>query len=129
MLALSAARLMVAIVPFKLWRHRLGGPGSVGASQPAADPEGFAADVESAAIKLPFNTKCLPRAMALSWMLRSRGIGHCLVFAVRPAKLRGAEDQLHAWVEVSGNKILGDLPGSWVETLRLGHDLPKNNVC
>jgi len=27
---------------------------------------------------------------------------------------------LHAWVEVKGGTILGDLPGPWIETLRLG---------
>jgi hypothetical protein len=58
--------------------------------------------------------------MALSWFLRFRKIGHFVVFAVRPPGLRGTDDQLHAWVEIEGEKILGDLPGPWVETLRLG---------
>jgi hypothetical protein len=58
--------------------------------------------------------------MALSWILRRKRIGHCVVIAVRPAELRGTDDQLHAWVEVSGEIILGDLPGPWVETLRMG---------
>jgi hypothetical protein len=34
--------------------------------------------------------------------------------------MRGSEDDLHAWVEVNGNKVIGDLPGEWVETLRIG---------
>jgi len=34
--------------------------------------------------------------------------------------MRGTADDLHAWVEVAGKTILGDLPGPWVETLRLG---------
>jgi len=55
----------------------------------------------------------------LSWMLRGRGIGHAFVFAVRPAGLRDDDDALHAWVEIDRAKILGDLPGPWVETLRL----------
>ena len=58
--------------------------------------------------------------MALSWMLRRRRINHALVFAVRPSHLRDSSDDLHAWVEVDGVKIIGDLPGPWLETLRLG---------
>jgi hypothetical protein len=80
----------------------------------------LAAHVEWAARLLPFSTKCLPRAMALSWMLRSRRIDHFVVFAVRPPKLRESGDALHAWVEIGGERIIGDLPGPWLETLRLG---------
>ena len=58
--------------------------------------------------------------MALSWILRTQGIAHSVVFAVRPEPQRTREDPLHAWVEVSGEPILGELPGPWIETLRLG---------
>lgn len=58
--------------------------------------------------------------MALSWLLRWNGIGHCLIFAVRPASQRKTDDQLHAWVEVDGQTVIGELPGPWVETLQLG---------
>ena len=57
--------------------------------------------------------------MALSWMLRQKRIQHALVFAVRPAPLREAVDGLHAWIEADGAKVIGELPGPWVETLRL----------
>ena len=58
--------------------------------------------------------------MALSWLLRQKRIGHTVVFAVRPADLRNSPDALHAWVEVDGSKVIGDLPGPWLQTLRLG---------
>lgn len=121
MAALCRARLLVAALPFSRWRDRLGGTGrqSISAAL-AADARRYAAHVDWAAKLLPFPTKCLPRAMALSWILRSRGIGHCVVFAVRPAPQRRSDDQLHAWVEVAGEAILGELPGPWIETLRLG---------
>jgi hypothetical protein len=61
----------------------------------------------------------LPRAAALSWILRKRGIAHAVVFAVRPEQLRDSPDPLHAWVEIAGVRVIGDLPGPWVETLRL----------
>lgn len=86
-----------------------------------AEAKRIAAHVEWGARRLPFATKCLPRAMALSWMLRRRRVAHVVVFAVRPAHLRGSDDDLHAWVEVGGEKIIGDLPGPWLETLRIGH--------
>jgi len=88
--------------------------------EPEAEAKRLAAHVEWAAKLLPFQTKCLGRAMALSWMLRRRRIGHIVVFAVRPPEMRGSDEDLHAWVEVGGQTVLGALPGPWVETLRLG---------
>jgi hypothetical protein len=58
--------------------------------------------------------------MALSWLLRKEGVHHVLVFAVRPVELRTPSDALHVWVEIEGVRVLGDLPGPWLETLRLG---------
>ena len=72
---------------------------------------------------LPFTTKCLPRAMALSWMLCHARLPHAVVFAVRPEGLRADGDALHAWVEVAGKRILGDLPEPWHAAFRLGQAL------
>lgn len=122
MLALGLARMAVAAFPFDRWRNSIGAASN---SQDEADTDEArhsAWHVERAAQLSPFSTKCLPRAMALSWILRSRGIAHCVVFAVRPPALRGSDDQLHAWLEVAGETIMGDLPGPWVETLRIGDD-------
>ena len=115
--ALCLARLTVACVPFDRWRNSLGA--ATGAKS-EGEARRLAADVEWAAKRLPFETKCLPRAMALSWMLRRRHIAHAMVFAVRPAEMRHAADALHAWVEVDGATVLGNLPGPWIETLRVG---------
>lgn len=121
MALLTWARLLVAAVPMERWRHTLG------SNEPDDRPDGrlenarrVAADIEWAAKRLPFSTKCLPRAIALSWMLRRRKTGHAVVIAVRPVAFRETPDALHAWVEINGQKILGDLPGPWVETLRQG---------
>ncbi len=118
MAALGSARLVVATIPFNWWSGTLGGTGLKGTADRAdVEARRLAAHVEWAARLLPFSTKCLPRAMALSWMLRSRGVGHILVFAARPLERRGSDDQLHAWVEVGGERIIGDLPGPWIEIL------------
>lgn len=125
MALLCWARLLVALVPFDRWRHSLGSAADGEAAGPhskarLADAQRFARHVDRAAAWLPFTTRCLPRAIALSWTLRRRRIRHTVVFAVRPAHLRGGSDALHAWVEIDGTTILGDLPGPWLETLRLG---------
>ncbi|MCL6741568.1 lasso peptide biosynthesis B2 protein [Sphingomonas sp. RB56-2] len=113
------AKLLVRFVPFELWRDRLGYANSDIKAAPARARK-LAADVEWAAKRLPFGTKCLPRAMALSWTLRGKGMPNTVVIAVRPDQLRQSSDPLHAWVEVEGETILGELPGPWIETLRIG---------
>ena len=119
--ALALARLMVARVPFHRWRNRLGAPAAPAEwaepSALAADARRLARHVERAAGRLPFETKCLPRAIALAWMLRRRQIGYRLVIAVRPSVLRSGEDDLHAWVEAGGSVVIGDLPGPWAPIL------------
>ncbi len=116
---LCLARGLVALAPLRLWRGRLGLAGGAGA--PFLDRAArLARHVERGVARLPFPSKCLPQAMALSWMLRRRGIAHALIFAVRPPALRRAADALHAWVEVAGIRLNGDLPGQWIVSLRLG---------
>lgn len=119
MTELTRARLTVAFAPFKWWQKKLGGSGNA-SKMDLFEAKCLAAHVEWGARLLPFPTKCLPRAMALSWMLRRRNLPHTVVFAVRPASRRGSDDDLHAWVDVDGERVIGDLPGEWVETLRLG---------
>jgi len=114
---LGLARLTVALVPFKRWSHSLG---LALGKKAFADAERLASQVEWAAQRSPFPVKCLPRAMALSWLLRAKGISHAVVFGVRPAELRKSDDPLHAWVEIDNKILIGDLPGPWLQTLRLG---------
>lgn len=68
---------------------------------------GTARLVERAATKLPGVTKCLPRAIVVQWLLRSKGIDSILVIAVH-ANDRSKEHGFHAWVEHRGNVVIGD---------------------
>jgi len=122
MARLCWARLLVAWVPYDRWRDRLGLASGDGRppAELAEQARRLAADVDWAATRLPIGTKCLPRAMALSWMLRRDAVAHGVVIAVRPSQQRHSPDAIHAWVEVGGEKVLGDLPGPWIETARLG---------
>ena len=125
MAVLTTSRIIVAAAPFQWWRGALGlryCTSDTDAVAETKEARRLASQVERAAARLPFATKCLPRAVALSWLLRRKHIGHSVVFAVRPAELRQSADALHAWVEVAGTTVIGDLPGPWVETLRLGRD-------
>jgi hypothetical protein len=123
MLLLCWARAVVSQVSFDRWQGTLGKAGVDG--EPLSDTslghaKRLAAHVDWAGSRLPFATKCLPRAMALSWLLRRRNLSHTVVIAIRPAELRNSPDAMHAWVEMKGQRIIGDLPGPWLETLRLG---------
>lgn len=109
---LVQARLLVALRPLSSWRRRLGtlvnepshGTGANWGSRY------FARAVERAAGRLPFETKCLPRAIALHLMLERRGAESQLVMAVLPGAARGKFDDLHAWVEAGGEVLIGASP-------------------
>jgi hypothetical protein len=122
MALLVAARLLVALVPFRLWRRF---PGFAGHTATPVDEEQrraalrLAIHVRRAAARLPGATLCLPQAIALSVLLRRAGLAHAVVIAARPARFTGPGDRLHAWVEHGGETVLGERPGPWIETLRL----------
>jgi hypothetical protein len=48
---------------------------------------------------------CLPRAAALTWLLRRNGYNAHLAVGYRPSPF-----EAHAWVEVNGD-VVGDHPG------------------
>lgn len=113
-LRLVSARLLVRLIPFARWSHRLGMRGDATAAMLAtAMQQGRL--VERAAHRTPLKFKCLPQAVALSSLLRQQGIPHRVVLAVRPAALRHAADSLHAWVEAGETIILGELAGPWIK--------------
>lgn len=119
MVLLLVARALVGWVPFVRWQARLGLTGEAGAGQLDL-ARLLAAHVESGAARTGLPLKCLPRAMALSWLLRRRAIGHRVVIAARPrADRKNAHDALHAWVECHGETVLGKLEGPWMEVLNL----------
>lgn len=122
---LLAARLLVAMVPFRFWRGRLGPANGQDQREDLKTARRLAGHVMRAAWRLPLPIKCLPQAMALSWQLRRRRIAHQIVFALRPAQLRGEPDALHAWIACGDAIVLGDLPGPWLVV----HAIPGDHAC
>jgi hypothetical protein len=120
MVLLLAARLLVGAVPFRIWRKWLGGQSDAQNRVDAPAARRLAAQIERAAWRLPLSIKCLPQAMALSWLLRRAGLAHSIVFAVRPPGHRDGHDDLHAWIEVGAEVVLGDLLGPWLRMLDQG---------
>lgn len=62
--------------------------------------------VDKAARRIPGTSKCLPRAVALQWMLRREHIASQLVIAIHNTD-RVGEHAFHAWVEQGGQIVIG----------------------
>ena len=132
LLLMVLARLLVALVPFRLWRDSLGQPVTAErpentAAKSPLPPAAFACAhaMQRAAVRLK-GTLCLPRAMTLQWMLRRRGIASTLAMGVMPQQHRGGLDDLHAWVEVARIAIMDEGPDSHRTVLRLESKCPGN---
>lgn len=121
MVLLVVARLLVAGPPLRMWMRLLGKPHSTSRAGAAPSPEvwALARAVDRATQRLPFDVKCLPRAIALHWMLRRRGEFSELVISVLHPRQRGMIETLHAWVEMSGTVIIGKLDYDFVPIARL----------
>ena len=124
MSALLAARFLVRFVRFRHWRGLLGriSAGTERGQQLATaswHDHYCARVVERAAQHLPFEMLCLPRAMALKWMLGRRRRPAELVLAVLPGEKRGGNlDDLHAWVSVGDTILIGDTGLAYHEIAR-----------
>ena len=110
---LILARLLVARVRFGRWRRWLGAPVAAQSGDPLLRLDAnlaqrrLARAVMRATGRLPGESRCLARAMALHWMLRLRAMGGVLHIGVLPGSDRGSLDDLHAWVTRSGEVLLG----------------------
>lgn len=118
MVWLVLARLVIVLVPLPRWQKHFGLGGDSRPGDAAAALQ-CVRHVDRAAMRLPIECKCLPRAMALSRILRRRKLPHRLTIAVRPLAARSGGDDLHAWIDVAGETVIGDLPGPWAPLFTL----------
>ena len=107
----SLARFLIRFVPFKLWRPSLGHIAGSGCKFEKGDgletASRLAKAVNRGADLLPAETICLPRAMALQWMLARRGHPSSLVFGILSGTEIQGDRELHAWIECDGVIVLG----------------------
>jgi hypothetical protein len=107
-LSLLAARAALRVLPFRWLEHLF--------VLPLGDPELFGRErgetrrlvrqaVEAVARRLPLRTACFPRAMAVHWMLRRRGVRASLVYGASGGPGRGIS--AHVWVEDEGLAVIG----------------------
>lgn len=102
---LLLARLFVGRVPMRYWRLDADtGANGGGGSSRSGLAVGWA--VRRVANRLPFETKCLPRALAAHWMVRRRGGASCVVFGVRRAAPE-RRPEYHAWLVMDGATVIG----------------------
>ena len=126
MLRLALARLLVTWVPLRRWSGLLGpinlAPSAGGGANDAARL--LARAVTRGAARLPFETKCLPRAIALHTFLRRSGHTSQLVIGVLGSSTRaskqGSLEDLHAWVETQGEIVIGALNEPFHPLVRFG---------
>ena len=123
MVMLVVALLLVRLVPLRLWRNSLGrmAPGDAGQVATVSHRR-IARAVKRATDWLPGDFVCLPRAMAVQWMLRRRGLPSALVFGVMQGSRQGDIHALHAWVEAGSAVLIGeDATRSYARGLTLVH--------
>ena len=115
---LAAARLEVALRPFDRVAARLGRPQAarvpiaspppsdrLAAAQAAQAARAIGWAVGVAAPLVPFRSLCLEKALAVTAMLRRRGIGAVTRFGVASEGAPGLA--AHAWVEAAGVEVTG----------------------
>lgn len=109
LLALMAARLAMALLPFRRIAAWLG---STEAESAAEVPEAVVAHatqvgwaVRAIAPWVPWDSRCLAQALAGTWMLRRRGIETTLYLGVR--KESGKDFSAHAWLRCGSRIVTG----------------------
>jgi Transglutaminase-like superfamily len=111
MLSLIVAKFLIDYVRFGRWRNSLGAVDNV--TQCATNIASIypvIRAVRRATERLRSEYVCLPRAMAVQWMLRRRGTPSTLVLGLARDMNAGALIGVHAWVEVSGTIVIGAMP-------------------
>jgi hypothetical protein len=109
---LLMAVLLIRLAPLRSWRNSLGriAPAPPDHAVTTAHRR-IARAVVRATEWLPGEYVCLPRAMAVQWMLRRRGLPSALVFGVVQGGLASGDiHALHAWVETGTTVLIGNDP-------------------
>lgn len=104
--AVGAARLRLAVMPFRAGKGYARGCRPAGKPGPGPDRIAWAIDVASRRLG---NMTCLVRALAGHALLARRGFSSCISLGVASSSERDAANGLiaHAWLESEGRILLG----------------------
>ncbi len=100
------ARIIVRISSFERLRKMACGHGQWGTPKSLDRARFWAGRVERAAVRLPGVSKCLPKAIALQWLLDREAIGSQVAIAIHSTE-REAAHAYHAWLECGGEMLIG----------------------
>lgn len=106
-LALAAARLIIVLLPFRIYSKILGRPKTESAQTPSAAPESLRAIGEAifdAGRRVPWTNKCVEQAFAAKLMLRRRGLSNTLYLGVA----RDVTLEAHAWLRSGDVCVTGE---------------------
>lgn len=118
-LLLLAARIAVAVLPFRRVAQWLGTPVAPSAlpaparrERPNDDATMVSWAIRFAAGRLPVEAVCLPQAMAARTMLKRRGIAATVHLGVwrdhgKAVKIDPDAPPAHAWLDAAGQRITG----------------------
>lgn len=114
-LYLTIASILVKCVPFRYWKRFLGTMQQCSQGAPcsglASGGDGQLANVGKAidmsARVLPWQSVCLPKAVAAKWMLTRRGYPVTVYFGSKRSTEPGQPPDFHAWSVVHGVGITG----------------------
>ncbi len=108
---LALARVLVRFASLRRIGESLGGKTNATSIQTSQVADAntarrLATHVDRAALRLPGESKCLPKAIALQWMLRRARLPSRLVVAVHHRDREGPH-AYHAWVEQGEHMLIG----------------------
>lgn len=107
--ALAIARVVMAILPFRRIAAWLGTPGIESASTVTAGDIHTAQEIGWAVgvlgRRVPWDGRCLARALAATGMLRRRGLEGTVSFGARPSESAGFD--AHAWLRLGPFIVTG----------------------
>lgn len=110
---LCFAQILVSILPYSWWSQTLGTLVQTHSDieQPTSDSTSVQTvswAIETASRYLPWSPVCLPRAMAMKWMLGRRRVNSVLCIGILINALKLDKDaNLHAWLTVGPNTVSG----------------------
>jgi hypothetical protein len=104
-LLLGLARLLVLLVPFRMYARAIGRDGESPDAPPPQVVHRVRRAIESVSGHVPWRSKCLEQALAAKAMLRGRGIPSTLYLAVA----RDVALEAHAWVRSGNVYVTGEV--------------------